>query len=166
MCAMMQKLRMCAWSILGQPYATYRREGKCILPGCPPVFGEFALCLLTQVLEVFHPTLSMRCECVADRFRDCQVPEPLSVRGDDEPRGVLRTALREHVLKRLGVLVPKLPLLPVSGRQLPGLRLIFLPSEKPLLLLILIDMEIELEDDGVRLGKRLLERVDPIESLF
>src|ERR1051325_3883562 len=70
-------------------------------------------------------------EGLDENVRHREVAEPLFVRRHDEPRRLRRAAARQGLFVRRGVLVPKLSVREVAGRELPLLRGIVQPLLEP-----------------------------------
>src|SRR5262245_20413580 len=88
-----------------------------------------------ELLPLLLPDLRIleieRQEAIDDRRTDDHAREPLVVRGHDVPRRLGRRRVADHVLVRLHVIVPDLPLLRVVGGELPVLLGPVEPLEKP-----------------------------------
>jgi len=91
---------------------------------------------------------------------DGKIAEPLVVRGDDEPGGVLGAAFVQCVLEGLGVGVPEraLGVVPLADLPVPGGVLD--TDLEAFELFGGVDVEIELQDMGAVVVQQLLEIVD------
>src|SRR5271157_2131901 len=91
-----------------------------------------------------------------------EVPEPLVVGRDNEPRGMLGAATGECILVSRRVVAPGRSLLVIGLADLPLLGRVVEPVLEALQLLPFGDVQVELEDMGVALDEATFESIDSI----
>ena len=124
--------------------------------------GELGTPLLPNLVERLEPFLPVRAQRLREGFRHDEVPVPLGVGGNHDPRSMGQRAARDRILVRLGEVAPLVALLPVLDVDLPGRYRILFPLEETLLLLVLRDVEEVLEDDAAVLCEQRFEGVDRV----
>ncbi len=93
-------------------------------------------------------------------MRHGKIPEPLLIRGNDEPGRVGGAATRERIFVGRGVIVPIFSFLEIRLGNLPVFVAIVDALEEPLLLFVLTDVQKEFQNLDVVLMQHGLELVD------
>src|SRR5690349_10456199 len=96
-------------------------------------------------------------QSVDEDCADREIPEPLVVRGNHVPRGVLGRAAANGVGVGGHVVVPALALREISDLELPVLRWIVVSRLEPGSLFVLADVQEELDHRGPGVGEQPLE---------
>src|SRR5262249_60902882 len=99
------------------------------------------------------------------RRRDDEPCEPFIVGGYHEPRCVLRCGSPDRFLERVHVVVPKLALVYIGGREFPMLLRLVEARHEALFLLLVRQMQEEFEDGRPLASEILLEMSDVGQSL-